>query len=1216
MKYTYLSRLLLVLLMSLAVGAFAQPPNDLCANAIPLAVNSSVTGNTSTATFDGAASCGTSNTAPGIWYSMVGNGENWDIVTCNSVAPTYDTKVSVFSGTCGAMTCVQGRDDGCGTRSRVPTFTSVIGTNYLILVHGFSNATGAFTLTNTSAPAPPPLVNDDCSGALPITPNGTVSGTTVGANTETGLPGSSCGTSISQAGVWYTVQGNGDLFEFSTCGAASFDTKLSVYEGTNCVLSCLTGNDDACGTRSQTAGIVSAIGQTYYVLVHGFSGTGTFDLNLIATPAPAPANDDCTAAITILEGETKIGTTLFATPETGIPTFCGTTYDNAPGVWYKFTGTGSAVTASLCGSSYDTKLNVYQAFGSCALLICTGGNDDACGARSNLSFVASAGIDYYILVHGFGSATGDYELEMIGDPNNDDCANAIPIACGDVVSGNTSQATPDGAPFCGTSNSAPGVWYKLPGNTGQLVTASLCGSAYDTKLSVYEGSCGNLICVGGNDDACGFQSEIQFASTSGTDYYILVHGFGSSVGNFDLAITCAIPPANNDCANAIAVGLGSSTAGTTVDASTENISSCGVSSTSPGVWYTWTGTGDKLLASLCNANTNFDTKLSVYEGNCNSLSCVSGNDDGGAGCGLSSKVSFCSEAGTNYFILVHGFGGQSGPFQLDFDIAPVGLFPANDECVNAANIEHDGSEIGSTRNACPFPDATFCGVSNTAPGVWYTFQGTGARIDLNTCEQGYDTKLSLYTGSCNSLVCEEGNDDDCGLRSGIQTRTVAGQTYYALVHGFGGATGDFELSLDRLADATADLTDYDAGASATYTMFLVGPPGNPEYTPTGGGLQVNLNGDNSATVTGSIRRTTGTAAMWNVNIQLRDAKDWAAWSAGGGSYKGNHPEAIANHTSWEYYIIHGSSFISGVPSGPFSGDTLWLSHNPASHLYGMQRGLGANDFNGNEGISGWFSFTGAYTGNGDLNATVGSFSDPFPFLPAANNVIPQPLSMSDLLITTGLQGPANNLGVMTPALSNSSSLPQQQPFNNAAYSYAGTEAINGSFPNTVDWVLVQLRDPIDARIIVAQRAMLLQADGQLIDMNGNIGLDISNFGLTGGTSYYISLAQNNHLDVMTAYPMDLSGSKALNFTKGMEDIYQSSSIKNAPMTKLANGKFVMISGDSDCNGVINQADADAVLGDMHSTGTSLKDTDCNGLINAADMRAVIPNKGKTTHVPQ
>lgn len=141
---------------------------------------------------------------------------------------------------------------------------------------------------------------------------------------------------------------------------------------------------------------------------------------------------------------------------------------------------------------------------------------------------------------------------------NDLCGNATPISCGDTVAGSTVGATADGVGTCGTSNTAPGVWYKVVG-TGSTIIASTCSQAsYDTKISVFSGACGALTCVSGNDDFCGLRSQVEFPTTAGADYFILVHGFSSATGTFNLSVTCLVPLVNDAPCNATALTLGES----------------------------------------------------------------------------------------------------------------------------------------------------------------------------------------------------------------------------------------------------------------------------------------------------------------------------------------------------------------------------------------------------------------------------------------------------------------------------------------------------------------------------------------------------------------------------------------------------------------------------------------------------------------------------------
>jgi len=76
---------------------------------------------------------------------------------------------------------------------------------------------------------------------------------------------------------------------------------------------------------------------------------------------------------------------------------------HSPNIWYCYTATRTCnVTVSLCGSSYDTKLAVYDGCGCYPrfsdLIEC---NDDACGFQSEITFAASAGNKYLIEVGGW-----------------------------------------------------------------------------------------------------------------------------------------------------------------------------------------------------------------------------------------------------------------------------------------------------------------------------------------------------------------------------------------------------------------------------------------------------------------------------------------------------------------------------------------------------------------------------------------------------------------------------------------------------------------------------------------------------------------------------------------------------------------------------------------------------------------------------------------------
>ncbi len=151
---------------------------------------------------------------------------------------------------------------------------------------------------------------------------------------------------------------------------------------------------------------------------------------------------------------------------------------------------------------------------------------------------------YYVWGDGYGSSphnySGTFNMHSAAlPPANDSCHHAVQIYCGDTITGTTIGATLDSnAIDCYTNYSSPGVWYSFTGN-GQWIDADICSYFnYDSKMFVYTGTCGNYTCVAGNDDFCGLGSGVGFLSDQGTDYFIVVSGYGGETGDFELALNC------------------------------------------------------------------------------------------------------------------------------------------------------------------------------------------------------------------------------------------------------------------------------------------------------------------------------------------------------------------------------------------------------------------------------------------------------------------------------------------------------------------------------------------------------------------------------------------------------------------------------------------------------------------------------------------------------
>jgi hypothetical protein len=107
------------------------------------------------------------------------------------------------------------------------------------------------------------------------------------------------------------------------------------------------------------------------------------------------------------------------------------------------------------------------------------------------------------------------------------------------LSGSTSAgAAVNAAPSCGkgSDQTTPGSWYTITGDGGVIAVSTCAGTDFDSQISVFTGSCRELMCVDGNNDACGSQSRVDFQSNQGQIYFVVVHGLFDATGNFELQI--------------------------------------------------------------------------------------------------------------------------------------------------------------------------------------------------------------------------------------------------------------------------------------------------------------------------------------------------------------------------------------------------------------------------------------------------------------------------------------------------------------------------------------------------------------------------------------------------------------------------------------------------------------------------------------------------------
>ncbi|MBZ0204774.1 MAG: choice-of-anchor J domain-containing protein [Flavobacteriales bacterium] len=188
----------------------------------------------------------------------------------------------------------------------------------------------------------------------------------------------------------------------------------------------------------------------------------------------------------------------------------------------------------------------------------------------------------------------------------------------------------------------------------------------------------------------------------------------------------------------------------------------------------------------------------------------------------------------------NGYSNNSAVTNFTTPAAP----PANDLCANAIMVGANSVTPGYTTNGTTIDNPGFCTTSlSTGPGVWYTVQGIGGMMTADLCGASYDTKIGIFTGTCGSLTCLQGNDDDLGTngagvcgggtRSSTSWVGYIGTTYYIYVTGFSTNSGTFNLTMNSVPGVSAVVainTDSDPGqlswefTNASNTVIATGGP--------------------------------------------------------------------------------------------------------------------------------------------------------------------------------------------------------------------------------------------------------------------------------------------------------------------------------------------------------------------------------------------------------
>ena len=510
-------------------------------------------------------------------------------------------------------------------------------------------------------------------------------------------------------------------------------------------------------------------------------------LLITAGAAPAfaqPTNDDFANAVVVDPATlptTVTGTSAGATGEPGEPGGNGALNT----VWWRITpAADGALTVDTFGSGdtfgpgFDTVLTIFTGASVDGLTVVTS-NDDSGSLQSQVTFTATASTTYYIQVDGYAADTGAITLNTDftpppPPPPNDDFANAAvldPSTLPSTTTGTNADASGETGET-GGDGALNTVWWRItPAADGDL-TVDTFGSGFDTVLSIFTGtSVDNLTLVADDDDSGGgVQSEVTFAATASTTYYIQVDGFGPLTGAITLnASFVPAPPPNDAFADATAIDpatLPATVIGTNVAATGES-SEPGGNGALNTVWWRITPAADGAL-TVDTFGSGFDTVLSIFTGtSVDDLTALTANDN--AGGGSQSEVTFAAAASTTYYIQVDGAGMGTGNITLNTmlgpqitDVAPATVRPGDAIRITGTNFPDSPSvTIGGI-------SATVTSASSTEVVATVPDGSTGGTVEIGVADSPEPLRVHDAPYGPETALAFDGDGDELDAGTGIR----------------------------------------------------------------------------------------------------------------------------------------------------------------------------------------------------------------------------------------------------------------------------------------------------------------------------------------------------------------------------------------------------------------------------------------------------------------
>ncbi|MBN1755139.1 hypothetical protein JW877_02895, partial [bacterium] len=746
----------------------------------------------------------TGSTAPDVVYRYSPS-ENIciNLTLCTGITD-FDAKMYIYEDSCGSAP-IACNDDACSSDSFTSAFLPELlgiyltaGLDYYIVVDGYGDTCGNYTIEITECPPcvicpvtaipePEPCGDDSNSGC---------DNPTASLYTQIFCEDTFCATTWADGGArdadwyWFTPTAGTTYTHISL--VTEIPLWLYLYDITEGCDS-LRVIDSLLTTNCDTVLMVDSLyfPATEFVIVvfpdilYDYPCPNLYMLSLhceypptcfpdFSVTAPGTwenstcsAGDDCNPGTPALQSEDHIY-------EVEIP---------CDGEW----------TFSLCGSSYDTKIAVFEE--CCSLLIAY--NDDYCGLQSEVVWTLVAGY-YYVVVDGYSTNCGDYILN-INRGQGDNCDNPITIFLpSDLPYADFNQSTccrvNDYDSTClGYYDGGEDIIYELVVTSPIVVNITM-----DPYSSTWSGILIDTLCPPG--ETC---LNILTGSTAAPrvwqrmlltpdTYYLMIDTWPSPtcIDSFDLFIeeweciqecpvTAILEPepcgddSNGGCDNAIDPRFTPVFCGDTI---------CGSAWADAGFrdtdWYQFF-TAESIIV-IWSVYADFPVVTYLYDGNFGCPPMPPMAADTGLVC--DTLVIVDTIAPGIYWFYIAPDTLFEYPCINDY-VASLGCLPWS-PCVADFFIIAPDTVTDSTCGA-----GNHCDLQITEDHIHKVFIPYTGYWLFSLCGSSYDTWMALGTECCWDDIAI--NDDACGLQSEILANLIA-DTYYVDIEGYS-SCGNYEL---------------------------------------------------------------------------------------------------------------------------------------------------------------------------------------------------------------------------------------------------------------------------------------------------------------------------------------------------------------------------------------------------------------------------------------